>query len=96
MPKPIKEPGWLERTKDFLWPPRGINRKLETIMAKLTELAGRLTAIETVLNKVKTEVEALRAALGDVELPAEAEAALGRLETIAKTIDDLNPDAPTP
>lgn len=67
-----------------------------TLMAKLTELAGRLTGIETVLNKVKTEVEALRAALENVDLPADAEAALGRLEAIAKTIDELNPDAPTP
>lgn len=66
------------------------------IMAKLSELAGRLTGVETVLNKVKTEVEALRAALENVDLPPEAEAALGRLETIAKTIDELNPDAPTP
>lgn len=65
-------------------------------MAKLTELADRLTGIETVLNKVKTEVEALRAALENVDLPAEAEAALVRLEAISKTIDDLNPDAPTP
>lgn len=81
---------------DLLWPPRGINRKLETIMAKLADLATRLTGIETVLNKVKTEVEALRASLENVDLPPDAEAALGRLEAIAKTIDELNPDAPTP
>lgn len=81
---------------DCLRPSRGIHRKLDTIMAKLAELAGRLTGIETVLNKVKTEVEALRVALENVDLPPDAEAALGRLEAIAKTIDELNPDAPTP
>jgi predicted nucleic acid-binding Zn-ribbon protein len=81
---------------DLLLPWRVVNRKLDTIMAKLSDLATRVTAIETTLNKVKTEVEALRDSLGDVELPAEAEAALVRLEAISKTIDDLNPDAPVP
>lgn len=67
-------------------------------MAKLSELGGKLAAIETTLNKVKTEVETLRGQLGDVDLPAEAEATLARLETLSKAIDDLNPDdsPPTP
>jgi len=60
---------------------------------KISELAGSLAEIETTLNKVKTEVEALKAGLGDVEIPAEAQAALNRLSDLSKTLDELNPDA---
>lgn len=75
---------------------RDLQETENRIMAKLSELGGKLAAIETTLNKVKDEVENLRDQLGDVELPAEAEAALGRLEALSKTIDDINPDAPPP
>lgn len=68
----------------------------ENIMAKLSELAGILTAANDKLDKVKTEVEALQASLTDVELPAAAQAALDRLVGTAQRLDDLNPDAANP
>ena len=66
-----------------------------SIMAKLSTLAGTLATIETTLTKVKAEIEALKASLGDVELPAEAQASLDRLTALSTALDDLNPDAPT-
>lgn len=60
---------------------------------KLSELASKLDDIEKVLEKVQTEVQALIDALKNVEIPADAQASLDKLAAIAKTIDDLNPDA---
>ena len=62
-------------------------------MAKLSTLAQTLTNVGTQLDKVKTEVEALKASLEDVEIPAEAQAALDKLAAIAQALDELNPDA---
>lgn len=68
-------------------------KRHQEIMAKLSTLGGTLTAIETTLNKVKTEVEALKNQLGDVDLPADAQATLDRLSALATALDELNPDA---
>lgn len=62
------------------------------IMAKLSELSGALSALADQVDKIAKEVEALKAALADVEIPAEAQAALDRLTTAIKGVDDLNPD----
>lgn len=65
-------------------------------MSKLSSLTATLTAIATRLEKIESEVKALRDSLSDVDLPPEAEAALGRIEQLTKNIDDVNPDAPAP
>lgn len=66
------------------------------LMAKLSTLAGTLAGIETTLGKVKTEIETLKGQLGDADIPADAQATLDRLQTLATALDDLNPDAPAP
>lgn len=72
------------------------NEQQENIMAKLKELAGKLGVIGDTLDKVKTEVQALKDSLTDVELPPEAEAALDRLAKAADALDALNPDPEPP
>jgi predicted nucleic acid-binding Zn-ribbon protein len=71
-----------------------IRKLLENIMAKLSTLATTLATIETTLTKVKTEIEKLKEQLGDVEIPAEAQATLDRLAALSTALDDLNPDQP--
>lgn len=67
------------------------------IMAKLSELAPTLLALEGKLTKIQDEVEKLREAFenSDVDIPAEAQESLDRLAALAQAIDDVNPDAPT-
>lgn len=65
------------------------------IMAKVSSLASTLNAIGDRLDKVKQEVQALKDSLSDVDIPAEAQAALDRLSAAAEALDALNPDAPT-
>lgn len=64
------------------------------IMAKLSELATALTALADQTDKIAKEVQALKDALANTELPPEATAALDRLTAALKGVDDLNPDAP--
>lgn len=68
------------------------------IMAKLSALAGQLQAIGSQLTKAKAEIvdeiAALKAALGDVDIPAEAQAALDNLAALAADLDAMNPDQP--
>jgi prefoldin subunit 5 len=66
---------------------------LRRINMKLNELAGQLTSLADQVDKIKLEVEALKASLENVELPAEAQAALERLGAAVKAVDDANPDA---
>jgi hypothetical protein len=70
------------------------------IMAKLSTLADTLAALEARIDKatgeIVAEIAALKAALGDTEIPQAAQDALDRLATKAQALDDLNPDAPTP
>lgn len=65
-------------------------------MSKLSELAGLIEGVNTRLDKVKTEVQALRDSLGDVEIPASAQASLDKLAALAQAIDEINPDAAPP
>jgi len=69
----------------------------EEIMAKLNELATTLAALDAQLGKAKDEIIAkiaeLQAALTDVELPADAQAALDSLTAKVQALDDVVPDA---
>lgn len=73
--------GWLIFTQD-------------NIMAKITTLGAALTALADQTDKIGKEIQALKDALVDVEIPADAQAALDRLTASIKTADDLNEDAP--
>jgi cytolysin (calcineurin-like family phosphatase) len=86
-----------------LWLPATKHDLLEmekTIMAKLSELAELVAAVNAQLGKAKDEVlakiAALTAALDDVPLPEKAETALNDLKATVQAIDDIVPDAPTP
>lgn len=63
---------------------------------KVNELSAKFDALTSQVGKIATEVAALKSALENVDLPADAVTALERLETAVKGVDDLNPDAPTP
>jgi uncharacterized protein YdeI (YjbR/CyaY-like superfamily) len=67
-------------------------------MTTVTELSTKLDAINTQLARAATEIQdqiaALKDALANTEIPAEAEAALANIEVIAGWLDGLNPDAP--
>lgn len=69
-------------------------------MTQVNELAAKLEQVNVQLGKAKEEiinqVNALQDALANVELPADAEAALNNLMGAAQALDDLNPDAPGP
>lgn len=65
-------------------------------MAKVSQLAGQLTALADKVDKVKTEVQALRDSLEDVDLPVDAQAALDRLSAAVQSVDDINPDGTGP
>ncbi len=62
-------------------------------MAKLSELAGTLTALNDAVTKIATEVQALKDSLTNVDLPADAQTALDNLTASLKAVDDLNTDA---
>lgn len=69
-------------------------------MTQVNELAAKLEQVNVQLGKAKEEiinqVNALQDALANVELPADAEAALNNLMGAAQALDDLNPDEPAP
>jgi hypothetical protein len=69
-------------------------------MAKVNELAAQLTVVKEQVTKAKNEVikriADLEAALANVDLPPDAEAALTALKAEVQAVDDLNPDAPPP
>ena len=72
----------------------GIIILLEVIqMIKLTELAGVVTTLSEKVTKIAVEVQALKDALVNVEIPAEAQNALDALSTQLQSLDDVNPDA---
>ena len=94
---------------DLLNPFRRINQKLDTIMAKVSELAGLIDPIVMQLNDVgaqldKAKTEIIKAITdNDPEVPQavlDKVNALGGIATALKSasqaLDDLNPDAPTP
>lgn len=61
-------------------------------MAKLNELAGLLTSLNDTVTKIATEVQALKDALANTDIPADAQTALDNLSASLKLVDDLNPD----
>lgn len=65
---------------------------------KVSELAGAIAALTTTVDGIKTEVDALKASLADVDLPPAAETALTNLTGHIQAVqDDLNPPpAPAP
>jgi hypothetical protein len=70
-------------------------------MSKLSELANKLGALDEQLTKAKDEILAkldeLQTALADMDIPADAQAILDNLGTLAQTLDDIVPDpAPAP
>lgn len=74
------------------------------IMSRLSDLESALTTINAELEKAQAEIVSAVSALqvqidsaGNPELSAGAQAQLDRLTTIAKSLDDMNPDiAPAP
>jgi len=70
------------------------NKDIHQILMKLTDLAATLTALDTEVQKIGTEVQALKNSLTNVDLPADAQTALDNLTTHLKAVDDLNPDIP--
>ncbi len=66
------------------------------IMTQVNELAAKLDEQAVVVSKIISEINLLKDALQNTELPAEAEAALANLSALIKSADDQNPDAPAP
>lgn len=87
---------WLRSWCDCVRPANKADIKI--IIMKLSELQGKLDALNTQLDKstaeIVAEVQTLKDSLGGVELPADAQASLDRLATKVQALDDLNPDAP--
>ena len=69
-------------------------------MSKLSELKALLAAIDEKLDKARieitTKIDELQNALVDVEIPADAQAALDELATAAQALDDVVPDVAPP
>lgn len=84
------------RSADALVTKKDLQEMERRMVNKLSELEGKLIAVNNTLEKVKNEVQALKDALEDVELPEGAQAALDKLTATADAIDALNPDAPAP
>lgn len=78
-----------------LWPAtrNDLNATERHIDMKLSELTPVLTALGDKVDKIKTEVQALKDSLADVELPSGAQAALDRVIASVGAVDDINPDA---
>lgn len=60
---------------------------------KVSELAAALEALNTKVEKVRAEVQALKDSLSNVDLPAAATEALAKLEASLAAVDEINPDA---
>lgn len=67
------------------------------IIMKLSELAASLTNVDAKLTEASTEILAeiqrLKDALGDVDIPAEAETALAAITAKATALADIIPNA---
>jgi len=74
---------------------KAIERHTDIMATKLSELAGVLTGIDDTLDKAKTEIVNIIAELRktDPDISPEGQAALDRLSTLAKALDDVVPDA---
>ena len=69
---------------------RSIDMKLDALAATMTAIADQLTKAQT---EIVAQVAALQAALADVDVPADAQAAIDSITAIAEALDALNPDA---
>ena len=69
---------------------RSIDMKLDALAATMTAIADQLTKAQT---EIVSQVAALQAALADVDVPADAQAAIDSITAIAEALDALNPDA---
>lgn len=74
-------------------------------MAKLSELKGTVDElkaqalkafgeIRSKLDEQKAKIDELLAQLGDVEIPADAQASIDELKALTQQLDDVVPDAP--
>ena len=85
---------WFERLRLF-WE---LGQNCKTILMKISELNGSLNALSTQLDKatgeIVAEIQTLKDALANVDIPADAKASLDALTAKAQALDDLNPDAP--
>ena len=77
-----------------------LGKEVKNMSTKLSELAAAIVAVNNGLDKAKTEILAkiaeLEDSLQDVEIPAEAQAAIDDLRVKAQALDDIVPDAPPP
>ncbi len=69
------------------------NMKLSALQAALEGIEAKLTEAGT---EIVAEIQKLRDALGDADIPPAAEAALAAITTKANTLADIVPNAPTP
>jgi hypothetical protein len=92
---------------DFLWPPRGINRKLDvllenqnTIMATQAEIAAAIressAQIRKAIDEVLAKIAALEQAIKDNPPAQEVIDAVAELRVASQAADDVVPDGPTP
>ena len=69
-----------------------INKRLTRLENKMTETADRINVLNTRVEKITGEVQALIDQLANVELPPDAQQALANLEASIANLDDKNPD----
>jgi hypothetical protein len=67
---------------------------IRSMQMKTTELSGVVNALAEREKKIITEIEALKVALAEADVPQDAVDALANLEALIGTADDLNPDLP--
>lgn len=88
-----------------------VNKSKHQIMAKVKDLAGALSDLNTKVGaigsqltkatgEITAEIETLKSALEDADIPEDAQASLDALTSkvnalapVAQALDDLNPDA---
>ena len=73
----------------------GCRKELEEINVKLSELAEAVQGVSDQLAKAQAEIVEkiadLEGALSDMEIPADAQAAIDGLKTAAQGLDDIVP-----
>lgn len=73
------------------------NKRHQEIIMKLSELAASLSTVDAKLTEASTEILAeiqrLKDALGDVEIPADAQASLDAITAKANALADIIPNA---
>jgi hypothetical protein len=67
---------------------------IRSMQMKTTELAGALNGLVEREKKIIVEIQALKDAFYNSDIPQDAADALANLEALVATADDLNPDVP--